>query len=518
MRLDGPQLAMELRRLLDRAFTTPGPGAAIGIYRAGQLVTESAVGLARLDGPAIDRHTPFEIASVSKQMGACAALSLARDGVIDLDADVRRYVPELAAAGISVRHCLQHTSGLPDYLLLAEIAGTPPTNVCGYEAFLTGLAELELGFVPGSDIAYSNTGYVVAAIACERASGLSWAQFLEQRVFAPLGMASSTVGVVVGDGRTEAAVSYRVDGERFVAEGLAEDVLPRGARHTVGDGQVVTTLTDLAAWHGFLHDGRVLGADLRELMLTRTTLTGGRVTSYGLGIRHEQVGGIAGFGHSGSMWGFRAHSLAVPAREVSVAVLANRSDADPEDLAWRAVRVAGGDGPSGYWYSAKALRATWCEPRADGGVELDDGVETRAFSPAGDQWVGHDEVTHLHLDGGELVHTDEMGRAVRFRKVAAATAPDVGGLAGAFAMRWPRERLVLRAVGPGLQLCREGQPALPLHHLTTQGTSEVFTFPGGVAIVDPGPPTRLTIGTEGAVLRDLPRLDPGGSSEQATMA
>jgi hypothetical protein len=107
---------------------------------------------------------------------------------------------------------------------------------------------------------------------------------------------------------------------------------------------------------------------------------------------------------------------------------------------------------------------------------------------------------------------------VRFRKVAAATAPDVSRLAGVFAMRWPRERLTLRAAESGLELCREGQPALPLQHLTTQGASQVFTFPGGVAVVDPGPPTRLTIGTEGAVLRDLPRLDTADSSEQALMA
>jgi CubicO group peptidase (beta-lactamase class C family) len=517
MSLDS-RLSAQLQRVLDRAFGGPGPGAAIGVYRAGQLVAQAASGVASLDGPVIDADTPFEIASVSKQMGACAALSLARGGVIDLDADVRRYVPELAAAGISVRHCLQHTSGLPDYLLLAEIAGTPPTSVCGYEAFLAGLAELDLGFTPGSDIAYSNTGYVVAAIACERASGLSWAQILERNVFAPLGMASSSVGLLVGDERSEAAVSYRVDGERFVAEGLADDVLPRGARHTAGDGQIVTTLTDLAAWHGFLHDGQVLGADLRELMLARTVLTDGRATSYGLGIRHEQVGGIAGFGHSGSMWGFRAHSLAVPARGVSVVVLANRSDADPEDLAWRAVRIAGDDGPSGFWYSAKALRATWCEPRADGGVDLDDGMEIRAFARAGGHWMGRDEVTRLHLDGDELVHTDEMGRAVRFRKVAEATAPDASGLAGVFGMRWPQEQLTLRAAESGLELCRDGQPALPLRHLTTQGASQVFTFPGGVAVVDPGPPTRLTIGTEGAVLRDLPRLDTADSSEQALMA
>jgi CubicO group peptidase (beta-lactamase class C family) len=517
MSLDS-RLSTELQRLLDRTFTTPRPGTAIGVYEAGQLVAEAAVGVARLDGPAIDRHTPFEIASVSKQIGACSALSLARDGVIDLDADVRRYVPELRAEGVSVRHCLQHTSGLPDYLLLAEIAGVSTTSVCGYEAFLAGLARLDLGFAPGSDVAYSNTGYVVAAIACERASGLSWSQVLEQRVFAPLGMSSSTVGVRVGDERSEAAVSYEVDGERFVAQGLAADVLPAGTRHTVGDGQVVTTLADLAAWHGFLHDGRVLGAGLRELMLARTVLSDGSVTSYGLGIRHEQAGGIAGFGHSGGMWGFRAHSLAVPTWGLSVAVLANRSDADPEDLAWRALRVAADDGPWGVWYSAGALRAADCRPRADGGAELDDGVESRAFGPRGDHWVGRDEVTGLQVDGDELVHTDEMGRVVRFRRVAAATTPDVGGLAGTFAMRWPEERLTLRAAEQGLQLCREGQPPLPLRHLTSQGASEVFAFPGGVAIVDPGPPARLAIGTEGAVLRDLPRLDAADSSEQALMA
>jgi CubicO group peptidase (beta-lactamase class C family) len=512
MSLDSPP-SIELERLLHKAFRAPGPGAAIGVYRAGQLIAHAAVGAARLDGPAIDERTPFEVASVSKQLGACAALSLARDGLIDLDVDVRRYVPELTAAGISVRHCLQHTSGLPDYLLLAEIAGVPPSAVCGHDAFLAGLAQLDPGFAPGSDIAYSNTNYVVAALACARASGLSWSQLLQERVFGPLGMSSSTVGRLVGDQRPNAAVSYDVDGVRFVAEGLTAGDLPAGTRHTVGDGQVVTTLTDLTAWHGFLHDGRVLGADLRDLMLARTVLTDGRVTSYGLGIRHEHVGGLAGFGHSGSMWGFRAHSLAVPARGLSVAVLANRSDADPEDLAWRAVRLMSDDGPWGAWYSADAVRAARCEPRADGGADLDDGMETRTFAPAGGRWVGRNQRESLTVEGDDLVHVDEMGRAVRFSKVAAAPVPDVTALAGTFEMRLPRARLTVRAAGPTLELCRDGQPPLPLRYVTTQGGSHAFAFPGGVAVVDPGPPSRLTIGTEGAVLRHLPRLDPDGASE-----
>jgi hypothetical protein len=326
-------------------------------------------------------------------------------------------------------------------------------------------------------------------------------------------MSSSTVGLLVGDERSAAAISYEVERERFVAEGLAIDVLPPGTRHTVGDGQVVTTLSDMASWHGFLHDGRVLGADLRELMLAPTVLTDGSVTSYGLGIRHEQVGGLTGFGHSGGMWGFRAHSLAVPARRLSIVVLANRSDADAEDLAWRALRAASEDAPWGLWYSAEALRATRCHPHADGGADLDDGVETRAFARRGKHWVGRDEVARLQVDGDELVHTDEMGRVVRFRRVAAATTPDVSGLAGDFAMRWPKERLTLRAAESGLELCREGHPALPLRYLTTQAGSPVFAFPGGVAIVHPGPPARLTIGTEGAVLRDLPRVDVEGSGQ-----
>jgi CubicO group peptidase (beta-lactamase class C family) len=511
-------LSTGLEQLLRRAFRTQGPGAAIGVYRSGELVAQAAVGVARIDGPAIGRDTPFEIASVSKQLGACAALSLARDGAIDLDTDMRRYVPELTAAGISVRHCLQHTSGLPDYLLLAEIAGTPPASVCGYDDFLAGLGELDCGFAPGSDIAYSNTGYVVAAVACERATGLSWSQILERHVFGPLGMSSSSVGMLVGDEPAEAAVSYEVDGERFVAEGLTAELFPLGARHTVGDGQVVTTLTDLAAWHGFLHDGRVLGADLRQLMLARTVLADGRVTSYGLGIRHEQRGGITGFGHSGSMWGFRADSLTIPAREVSVVVLANRSDADPEDLAWRAVRLATDDGPWGNWYSAQALRATRCDPRADGGVDLDDGMEVRAFAPTDGRWVGQDEITSVEVDGDELAHTDEMGRTVRFHRVVPATAVDVGELVGTFGMPWPQARLTLRATGSGLELCREGEPPLPLHHLTTQEGSHVFAFPGGVAIVGQGPLGRLTIGTEGAVLRDLPRVAAVGPSEHALQA
>jgi CubicO group peptidase (beta-lactamase class C family) len=505
-------VAEGLRWVLDHAYPAPGPGAALGVYRSGELVASASVGLARLDsGPTVDAETPFEIASVSKQIGACALLSLARDGVVDLDADIREYVGEVGPQGITIRHCLQHTSGLPDYLTLAEIAGTDADAVCGFDWFLAALGTMtDLGFSPGTGIAYSNTGYVVAAIAAERAADRSWSQILAERVFDPLRMTSSSVSVRVGDGPPGAALSYTPGPDGFVVEGLTDGALAAGARHTIGDGEVLTTIADFAAWHGFLQDGRVLGIDLRDQLLERGRLADGGQTSYGLGLRHTRLGGTSAYGHSGSMWGFRAQSLTVPEAGIGVAVFANRADTDAEDLAWRAVRQTAEDGPWGRWLSTDALRTTHVQPTADGGLELDDGAERLTVRPAGpDSWIGRDELVRVDLarsrtDGAALVMIDEMGRRVPFERLESVPEPDADGLVGTFALTHPTARIQVRRAGAGLELCREDRPALPLRFLTRHAGSWVYAFAGGLALIAPGP--RLTVATESAVVRDLARV------------
>lgn len=512
-------LTTGLRRILDRTYETPGPGAAIGIYRGGRMIASAVVGHADLEASVpIEPGTRFEIASVSKQIGAAAILTLARDGLVDLDADICTYVSHLQVQGITVRHCLQHTSGLPDYLMLAEIAGVPVGSVLGYDDFLAGVGRItDLDFQPGTSISYSNTGYVLAAIAAERASGQIWSNILDERVFAPLGMTNSLVRTHVGQHTPGTARSYAPSpSDGFLPEEMGEGRPPDGARHTVGDGQVLTSLDDFAAWHGFLLDGRTLGVDIRDQLFDCSVLSDGQATVYGMGIRREAVGGTQAYGHSGSIWGYRAHMLTDPTSGIGVAVFANRSDTDPEDLGWRAFHLAAGrDRVAGSWYSAGALRSADILTKPDGALEFDDGLETLVFEFAGSQtWVGRNTLERIEVDEDALIVTDGMGRRMHYRRAEPTEEPPAATVTGTFRSEYPPVDFAIRPGKDTLELARGTRPPLPLRYVTTDAGAHVYGFGAGLALIETGPPSRLTISTEAAVLKAIPRVE---ETEEGTL-
>ena len=508
-----PRLAQDLARILRRRIGPKAPGAALAVYRDGSPVASAASGLASLEHAVpMSVTTPIEVASVSKQLSAAAILTMARDGLLDLDDDVRTHVPELRIAGITLRHCLQHTSGLPDYLTVGEILGVPVGLVIGYDAFLTELARTtELHYPTGTDVSYSNTGYVVAAIAAERAGGATFPQLVADRVFGPLGMTSSKVRSSVDEVTPGMAFSYEPHPQRdFVRVEMGEPHAIAGARHTVGDGEVMTTIDDFAAWHGFLLDGRVLGVDIRDQLLERSRLADGQVTNYGMGLGHSRVGGVDAFGHSGSMWGYRSQSLTDPHSRTGVAVFGNRSDLDPGDLAWRALRAAIEPVPvGGGWYSPEAVRELEVTLRGDGGVDVDGDGESMALDRAGDcEWMNRSEPGGMTLDADVLVLTDEMGRRTRYvRTVQDLPAPPPDSVVGTYQVAGrPDTSLVVRAADTGLELVRGGFPPSALEFVTTHDGVDVYRVEGAALTVDRSRAEPcITISAGSAVLRDIPR-------------
>jgi CubicO group peptidase (beta-lactamase class C family) len=180
----------ELADLIAPHVTDGAPGHAAGVYRGGVLVAHAAAGCAVIEHDVpIGAGTVFDIASASKQFTAACLLLLQRDGMLSLDEDVHRYLPELLLpVPVTLRQCLSHTSGLREYYSLCELAGVPEAGMD--EARLMGLlaGQTSLNFPPGTGWSYSNSGFVLAAAALRRVSGRSLAEFAADRVFGPLGM------------------------------------------------------------------------------------------------------------------------------------------------------------------------------------------------------------------------------------------------------------------------------------------------------------------------------------------
>jgi CubicO group peptidase (beta-lactamase class C family) len=313
-------------------FTPKGamsPGCAVGVYRAGEIVFSKGYGYADVehDAPITDT-TPFYTASLSKQFTAAAVLLLAADGKVSLDDDVRKYVPELPDFGprITLDHLLHHTSGLRDYHLLLQLDGLNEENVITRREVLWLLGhQRSLNFPPGAHISYSSSGYVLLAEIVARVSGESFHAFLAQRVLEPLGMKDSFVREDHARPVPHRAIGYTLGPDKQLRILMA---------HIEYDGSsnFVTTTRDLAKWDANFYDPKVGGQALIDGMRVQGKLTDGGLLDYAMGLYEMDTHGLHLEEHNGSFMGYRSTLLRYPTERLTVSLLCNTTEADPDAL------------------------------------------------------------------------------------------------------------------------------------------------------------------------------------------
>lgn len=317
------------------AYDQPGsPGCAVAVLHRGELVYERAHGCAQLEWDApITPATIFHVASVSKQFTALAVVLLAEEGKLSLDDDVRKHVPELPDYGpiVTIRHLLQHTSGLPDVWELGGLAGWRPGDlVTELDVLALAVRQKALDFPPGEQFEYGNTGYTLAALIVRRVSGQSLRDYAETRVFKPLGMKNTHFRDNHRTVVKNRASAYVQLGDRFeVAEPAFE---------AIGSTGLLSTVEDLAVWDRNFYERRV-GQSALDRLLTPAILNSGAEARFGTGLGYGMglvVGdyrGLKTVSHSGSDAGFRAEYLQFPEQQFSVIVLSNLHELYPYYLA-----------------------------------------------------------------------------------------------------------------------------------------------------------------------------------------
>ena len=316
------------------------PGAAVGVLWNGEVVHRAGYGTAHLDhGIPIGPGTVFDIASISKQFGAMAALLLESEGNLDLDADVRGYVPELPDFGavITARQLIHHTGGIRDWPHTMALGGIGFTDVISFEKILRMLYHQQaINFEPGSEYAYSNTGYNLLARVIEVQSGMTFREYTESRIFGPLGMTSTHFSddyLEVVPGRAE---SYTpIDGGGFQRMPNQLTALASSSLHT--------SIDDFIQWMENYETGQVGGEEMLRTMVRRGVLTGGDTLDYAHGLSVTDYRGLPTFGHGGSWVGYRTNFVRFPEQNLSIAVFCNVSDCDPAGRARRVAEVFIGD-------------------------------------------------------------------------------------------------------------------------------------------------------------------------------
>ncbi len=327
----------------------------------GEIVSKGALGFRDPeDKTPITEDTIFQLASVSKTFTATAIMLLVRQGKLNLEDRITKYFPELAAyEGATVRHLLNHTSGIPDYFDDADWfvdLWKAEKRVPGNDEILRFLCETKAKpyFAPGEGLEYSNTGYNLLALLVERLSGVPYEQFLQKNIFEPAGMNATRCCHIRRDGvpfENYAQASVFEDG-RWVADVASEedgDVVAFDGLN--GDDYVYTNIFDMLKWDRALREGKVLTWEEQQLMYTPGKLNNGEDAvydeedglGYGLGWavgREEELGLVVS--HSGGMPGVATWFERFIDADRVLVILSNRD--------YRDVRAY-----LGYWHGMEAI-------------------------------------------------------------------------------------------------------------------------------------------------------------------
>ena len=330
-----PQRSPSTEAVFARFADGVQPGCAVGVIRGGELVHAAGYGFADIErGLRIDADTVFNIASTSKQFTAFALLLLVRGGRLALDDSVRKFVPELPpyADAVTLRQLMHHIGGLRSYIELLLLSGRRFAERATREEALAVIAR-QRGFddVPGHAFAYSNTGYFLMSLVIERVSGQSLVDFSRENIFLPLGMTrTSIVDRYPGD------IPRLARGYSVAAAGTG---ISESAWEQTGDGQVHTSVRDLALWDANFYAPRFGDRALIDEMQCSGILKDGHAVGYGGGLFLSTRSGLTAVSHGGGWAGYRSELLRFPERQVSVIVLSNRDDVDACALAQKVAQI-----------------------------------------------------------------------------------------------------------------------------------------------------------------------------------
>lgn len=309
------------------------PGVAVAISRDGEIAFAGGAGMANLEhGVPITPETVFQAASVSKQFTAFATLLLVSEGMIGLDQDIRTYVPELTEhpRTITIRHLLNHMSGLREINTLAAMAGWMDDDIQTHAQLMELVMRQDgVNFEAGTRVEYSNTGYMLLAEIVSRVSGTPFEQFATERIFAPLGMTRTRFKASRNDLVLARAGSYfpAADGFRNVV----------AAGENIGSTGLYTTALDLLKWSENFQTRRVGNDIVFDLMKQRASAMNGDDATFAKGQEQRQYRGLETWSHGGRDAGYRSFLLRIPDKGFAVALLSNRTDFDSARLAFAIV-------------------------------------------------------------------------------------------------------------------------------------------------------------------------------------
>ena len=307
------------------------PGCSLGVIRDGSFVYRHGYGQGSLELAApLTSESVFYMGSISKQFTAASIVIAAHRGLLSLDDDVHKYIPELPDYGhpITLRQMLHHTSGFRDVLELLALSGRNAADIHSFPELLDLVTRQKgLNYTPGDQFLYSNTNYFLLAEVVHRATKEPLSQFAQENIFQPLHMTHTRFY----DDRT-AVVPGRV---AAYAPSPRGDFLVDWSTNfdKVGDGGLMSSVDDLLHWDQNFYDDKLAEGSVVKELQVRGRLNSEKEIDYALGLQMGEYRGLPTVEHGGALFGYSTDLLRFPQQRFTVICLCNLVTANPGLLA-----------------------------------------------------------------------------------------------------------------------------------------------------------------------------------------
>jgi CubicO group peptidase (beta-lactamase class C family) len=311
------------------------PGLSLAVIRNGEIVIARGYGMANVEHQVpVKPETIFQSGSMGKQFTATAVMMLVEEGKISLDDKITKYFTDGPESWnkITVRHLLTHTSGMTDYPDDFDLRRDYTED-----ELVQRIKTIPLAFQPGEKWSYSNLAYVMLGVLIHKVSGKFYGDFLQERVFKPLGM--STARVISEDD----IVPNRAAGYRIVNGQLKNQAWVSPSMNTTADGALYLTVYDMAKWDAALYTEKLLKRASLDEMWTPVKLNDGKTHPYGFGWALGDVRGHRFVEHGGSWQGFKSQISRYVDDKLTVVVFANQARANPAKIAHQVAALFNGD-------------------------------------------------------------------------------------------------------------------------------------------------------------------------------
>ena len=325
----------DIDAIMQEQIKPNGPGAAVAVVKAGEVIHRQGYGLANLEWAVpVQPDTVFRLASITKQFTATAIMLLQEQGKLNVNDALTKFLPDYPTSGheITIHHLLTHTSGIKSYTDIDNwfphkiIHDMTPQELCAV------FSQIPFDFKPGTQFRYNNSGYYLLGMIIEKVSGVSYEQFMQENIFQPLGMKQSYYL------NNEPIIPKRASGYARAEQGF-RNANYLSMTQPYAAGSLGSTVDDLVLWDRAVREHRLVSAATQALMFAPVTLADGKTESYGYGWALHEYRGCHFVSHGGGIHGFSTFIAQFQHEPLSIIILTNQEGFDAGGNALKIARL-----------------------------------------------------------------------------------------------------------------------------------------------------------------------------------